>query len=675
MNGSWRIAAPFGCALFIGLAAGDVAASPAPVAPYAKFTDGLICKTKPEGWLGKVCEKQRDGLTSHPEALSYPYDSCLWAGDITRDGTHGVEWWRYEQTAYYSDGLLRLGLVLGDDKLIGKGEAGVRYVLDHATAKGQLGHPCLWDEANHKLDAGHEMWPMAVFFRAMKACYEATGDERIPQALGKYYLNYDAVKIREERNIVSVEGMLWTYGLTRDERLLKLAEDAWNLDVPYMKNIGPKLCTNDVQIFAHGVTYVEEMKVPMLLAAYTGKPDYLRQAVNVEDKLERNHMLADGCPSSTEHTRGNSVHWGHETCVVSDFTWSLGYFLQTTGQARYADAIERCVFNAGLGAVDRDFKSLQYFSNLNQFRAAGDSDHNPLHPGTTWMQYRPTHETECCAGNVHRILPNYVSRMWLRDRTGAPVAALYGPSSVDYGWTTIHEETRYPFDGKIVFRFDVREPRRSAFTFRRPGWSRGMACRINGKVAELAEGDFVTLTRDFVDGDEIVLDIPMETVIEKQPRRRYVTMDYVTGNLIVLDGPAGRQGAVVRRGPIVYAYPIPTKRTEDTKTYSNLNGKKSGNPDFKCWTMEPTGSFSYALASGKTEFAQGKSDDILDAADPMATVRVSVSPIEWKWDGIKTPDLPDDVVPIQGEARTLELVPYASTCLRLTVFPLLEKTR
>ena len=76
---------------------------------------------------------------------------------------------------------------------------------------------------------------------------------------------------------------------------------------------------------------------------------------------------------------------------------------------------------------------------------------------------------------------------------------------------------------------------------------------------------------------------------------------------------ARRQGVVVRRGPVVYAYPIPTKRTEDTKTYSNLNGKKSGNPDFKCWTMEPTGSFSYALASGKTEFAQGKSDDILDA--------------------------------------------------------------
>ena len=28
-------------------------------------------------------------ISGHPEALSYPYNTCLWAGEIPRMGTHG----------------------------------------------------------------------------------------------------------------------------------------------------------------------------------------------------------------------------------------------------------------------------------------------------------------------------------------------------------------------------------------------------------------------------------------------------------------------------------------------------------------------------------------------------------------------------------------------------------
>jgi endonuclease/exonuclease/phosphatase family metal-dependent hydrolase len=35
-------------------------------------------------------------------------------------GTHGKDWWRYEQTAYYVDGLLRLGYATGDEAFITK---------------------------------------------------------------------------------------------------------------------------------------------------------------------------------------------------------------------------------------------------------------------------------------------------------------------------------------------------------------------------------------------------------------------------------------------------------------------------------------------------------------------------------------------------------------------------
>ena len=56
----------------IGMLACYTYAAPA---PYAKFEEGMLSKTRPVGWLGEACRVQAEGLTGHPEALSYPYGS------------------------------------------------------------------------------------------------------------------------------------------------------------------------------------------------------------------------------------------------------------------------------------------------------------------------------------------------------------------------------------------------------------------------------------------------------------------------------------------------------------------------------------------------------------------------------------------------------------------------
>ena len=661
------------------------------VAPFARFEDGMLSRTRPAGWLECALRTQAAGLTGHPEALSYPYDSCLWAGKIQREGGHGDGWWRYEQTGYYTDGLLRLGYALGDSGFIAKGEKGVDYTLDNASPEGQLGDACLWDGKHYNLSKGYEMWPMAVFFRVMKAKYDATHDERIPAALAKYYLLYGPDVAAQGRNTIAVEGMAWTYGRTGDKRLLDLAEKSWNAKVAKMDDwsgdLTPGICADDEPIYMHGVSYSEELKIPLLLYACTGKDEYLRQAVNAERKLVRDHMLPDGCPSSTEQTRGNTVHWGHETCVVSDYTWSLGYFLEVTGDAQYADRVEKCVLNAGFGAVTEDFKALQYFSNLNQFIATSGSNHNPYFYGTTWAQYRPTHETECCAGNMHRFLPNYVSRMWLKDADGAPVAALYGPCEVDFGWAKIKEETDYPFDGKIVFRFSMNEPKETSFTYRVPGWcDKGASLKINGEpVQPGAPGTFAAVRRTFRDGDAIELDFPMETVFEVLPRRHYVIKDAVSKWVGKIEGRSVSQGTVVRRGPLLFAYRIPAEKVEDAAEHANMRGKKSANPDFKCWDMRPSGPFNYALAAHKAELVKCENEQVrkygnMEMANGMCggfcmnsvgvKLRVPAKRIKWELtDNRFTPDVPEAPEVLGGSVETIELVPYGATTLRLAVFP------
>ena len=158
---------------------------------------------RPEGWLLQKFETQRDGLTGHPEALSYPYNTCLWAGEIPRMGTHGQDWWRYEQTAYYTDGLLRLGYLLADEGFIGKGEAGIAYTMSHPWENGRLGAKVI-----------DNTWPFAVFFRAIKAAYDVSPDPSILEALTRHYNSIPLKQLVRKRDIINIEGMLWTAART-----------------------------------------------------------------------------------------------------------------------------------------------------------------------------------------------------------------------------------------------------------------------------------------------------------------------------------------------------------------------------------------------------------------------------------------------------------------------------
>ena len=55
---------------------------------YSVFTDGMIKDITPKGWLLEYMQRMKEGMTGHPEALSYPYNTCLWAGDIPRNGNY-----------------------------------------------------------------------------------------------------------------------------------------------------------------------------------------------------------------------------------------------------------------------------------------------------------------------------------------------------------------------------------------------------------------------------------------------------------------------------------------------------------------------------------------------------------------------------------------------------------
>ncbi len=647
---------------------------------YHVYNEDRITSIRPGGWLKRWLEIQRHGLTGHLEAAGFPFDTKLWAcREIPTN--RGAPWWPYEQTAYWVDGFTRTGLLLGDPELTAKAREQVEYVLAHADRDGYLGPK----SCKAPMPAGR--WSHGIFFRAMIAYYHATGDERIVTALGRHYTG-SPFDHSGHRDVCNIEIMCWLYERGGDERLLEMAEQAWKTyqetGVDDDAEHASAALRSNRPINSHGVTFLETIKQPAILYMCTGKRAYLRDALNGFRKLDTFHMLPSGAPSSTEHLRGTSALDAHETCDIADYLWAAGHMLFATGDATFADKIEQAAFNALPGAVTKDFKALQYFSGSNQVVLGRTSNHTLAATGKPWMCYRPKPGTECCTGQVHRVMPNYVARMWLR-RDGNPVAALYGPSSysfeVDGRRVTINEETCYPFSDEIDFSIETDAPVRFTLWLRIPGWCRAASITRNGAPVRLRTkpGTFVALKHTFHPNDRIRLKLPMPPRLEHWP-----------------DG-----GVTVARGPLLFALPIVGRCTRDRKDPHQTK-------EFPAWEMHPESPWNYALCIDERSLERAVTVEYgpmtLDPwREPPIALTVParrvkgwrsrrakrlpsvggqlIDPARNKWlmvektvtgDFLITPPLPDPSTlrtRLGSKVERIRLVPYGSTLLRVAMFP------
>ena len=104
-----------------------------------------------------------------------------------------------------------MGYLLKDKAMIDRGESGITYTIAHAAPNGKLGNP--------KIES---LWPMVVFFRAMKAYYESGNHPEAVAALEKHYLSLTPSDLTNgSRHILNIEGILRIYGKTGNKLSLR----------------------------------------------------------------------------------------------------------------------------------------------------------------------------------------------------------------------------------------------------------------------------------------------------------------------------------------------------------------------------------------------------------------------------------------------------------------------
>jgi hypothetical protein len=632
---------------------------------HGRFAELPVGSVMPRGWIKGWLQRQVDGLTGHPENLAYPYDTCMFAGKIPPPPVaHGQNWWGYEQSGYFMDGAVRLNYLIDNADAKKIPAANIKYILENSGA-GKLGES-YWG------------WPNTVVGRALMAEYSATGDAKVAQTLSDCLLGTRGFSGRDG---LLAEEALYLYGLSGDPRLLEIAKrsyDRYFISDPRSFSQVDKI-RGDKPLREHGVTAAEQLKLLPLMFCYTGDKEALELANLAYRKVEGDSLMPDGGIVSSESMSTTAFNSMHETCDITDWSWSFGYMLMASGDAHWADRVEQATFNALPGAVTKDFKQLQYFSSANQILC---SDTACTRIAPTRMSYRTAHETECCTGNVNRAMPNYVTRMWMR-MDGGIAATLFGPSEVSADINgqrvTITQETDYPFRETISFKVKMAKPATFDFGLRIPEWCDAASVKVNGKSAsvESKPGTFAILKREFHDGDVVTLNLPMKVELK----------DWFAG------------GAVsVQRGPLVYSLKIDEKRVESQRDPDAIRRVLKGNnvQGFPAVEFFPASEWRYGMESAQKNAPQKfKVIESPMTENPFlavtAPVRIEV-PLrvlpQWEaaWKPVLEPPPADlklspknpaalpgaDESQSAGRSETMTLLPYGSTHLRLTTLPVIK---
>ena len=620
------------------------------VAWFGAFQDTPISSIRiTDGEVRSFIERQRDGLGTHYAVSGYPYDTCMWTGVVPQPEympSWRARWWPYEQAGYLVDGLGRVGIYLDDPRLKKLLADSVEYAVTTRNKAGLFGN----DDT--------DPWANAVFARAMMAQYELTGDKRILDALAANSL---AVTNAEGRAMCTAEADLFLYRKTGDEKWIEqLKAHTAKYPWPWRQLSRPRQIWDPIE--SHGVTAAEEGKLPCLYYLVTGDKQQLKDSVTFFEQVMHFNELADGVPSSEEGYGGNADktqspkdkplwdHGGlmiHETCDITDQMWTFGYLLMATGDAVWADRIERIFFNAAPAAVTEDFKAVQYFSSPNQVFASRNTGHPGFgEVGLTRQAYRPGCDTECCAGNVHRMAPAYIARMWMLDRSGHnPAAMLYGNSEFAFvaengAKVKIREEGNYPWSGGIKFVATSDKPTRFVLYYRMPAWANDGKAEMRSVEVEIGAGE--TWSHGIM--------IPMRLRQERHSG-----------------------GISLYRGPILFALPISANDEVVTE------GEEKCSKECPAHYLTPARPWNYAMpvfpnVSDSTDFqisySGRKSRPSVFVTVPLFR-RTDWVP-ETGYNAERTPWVPAPK-PVGAEKVELQrLVPIGETTLRISVFPIAE---
>lgn len=611
---------------------------------------------RPTGWLERQLRLQADGLTGHLDEFWPDVAQSQWFGGQ-------AEGW--ERAPYWLDGVIPLAWVLGDAAL----QAKVKRRVDHIVASQR---PDGW-YAPYPADASakaYDVWSILLANKVLVQYHEATGDVLVLDAVKR---NLRAMLATLDRTPLFGWGKFrWFEGLVSVFHVYEHTGEAWLLDLARKLNEQgfdyPEFYTRDDAASPtprrglwtwekHVVNTGMALKAGALAWRLTGREADRAFPGRMLALLDRYHGQVTGMFSGDECLSGRSPTQGTELCAVVEAMYSLELLAAITGNAGFADRLERIAFNALPATFAPDMWSHQYDQQVNQVQCTINPDHMWSSNGPESNLFGLEPNFGCCTSNMHQGWPKFVSHLWMRTAKEGIAVVAYAPSTAQFAvrGTSVRTalETDYPFREKLRLTVTAERAVRFPLLLRVPAWTEGATLRVAGASEKvLKPGSFHRVEREWNGTVALELCFPMKT----KTRRRY------------------NQALAIERGPLVYSLKLGEewKRVNADKPQRELP-----HGDFE---VRPTTPWNYGLllneAAPETsvqfeERPVGEKPFSPDGAGMTARVKGRRLPrwnLEHGWAGEIGPGPAESGEPIED----LTLIPYGCTNIRVTEFPRLK---
>ncbi len=431
-----------------------------------------------------------------------------------------------------------------------------------------------WTDVRRK----HELYCAGHLIEAAVAYYEATGKRKFLDVLCRYADHIDRTFGRNPGQIKGYPGheeielaLIKLYRVTGEDRYLKLSryfiEERGQK--PHFFDIEAKIRGDEKHIgyFEDYVYAYTQSHMPVLeqtkavghavramylycgiadVAMECGDTELLAAAERLWDNVTQCQMYITGGIGSSEYGEDFTFDYDlpndlsyTETCASIGLVFFAHRMLQTDINSKYADVMERALYNGVNSGMSYDGKKFFYVNPLEVWPEAIKNRHDHKH---VEPQRQEWFGCACCPPNVTRLISSLGQYIYSENEEGLFVHLYVGSKTIFHRTNTqiqLEQETRYPWDGTILFSINPEHDCEFILGLRIPGWCRYAEAQVNGKPVDIMKETrkgYLRIKRIWKKEDVVQLILPMPVeIIESNPQVRE---------------NAGK--IALQRGPIVY---------------------------------------------------------------------------------------------------------------------------
>lgn len=199
-----------------------------------------------------------------------------------------------------------------------------------------------------------------------------------------------------------------------------------------------------------------------------------------------------------------------ETCASIGLVFFARKMLDNVMDGRYADVMERALYNGIISGMQLDGKRFFYVNPLETEPGVSGKLYGYKHV----LPERPGWYTcACCPPNVVRLLMSLGKYLWSETEDGV-YSHIPAGAEAHFDKMDVTVESNYPWDGRVTYHITGKTEEETILGIHIPSWVRpgSVQVRINGKVKDITtdvEKGYLILKRVW-ENDEVELVFPMK---------------------------------------------------------------------------------------------------------------------------------------------------------------------